>query len=160
MHLSRSALWRAISERPFRARRGPVVGCVSHETSRLPAWRRSRFKSGKTSPKLRRVRTVGTRSKDWPAGVWSLAPAFGSRPACCDSLHGGTTLGEDFVTRVAPVTARQVRLSLLETVEGPGSGCPDPSTTFLESHIPDLSGFRSLASKDLEHAAAARATFR
>ena len=36
-----------------------------------------------------------------------------------ETFHRGTTLGENFETRFAPVTARQVRLNLLETVEGP-----------------------------------------
>ena len=36
-----------------------------------------------------------------------------------ETLHRGTALGENFETRFAPVTARQVRLNLLEIVEGP-----------------------------------------
>ena len=36
-----------------------------------------------------------------------------------ETFQQGTTLGEDFETRFAPVTARHVRLNLLETVDGP-----------------------------------------
>ena len=36
-----------------------------------------------------------------------------------ETFHRGTTLGENFETRFTPVTARQVRLNLLETVDGP-----------------------------------------